>query len=334
MGKKSEGKKPSMTPDERRSKMVESFVAQLEKGVAPWAPGWKNLGLSGGAPMNATSKRRYGGGNAILLWASQLDFGYRSSMWMTFNQGVKMGATVRKGEKATWLVAPPIRVADEAKQKAGQKDATKLIWPNRAIFVFNLDQFDNVPEGMLPKPLPPADESMRHPESERILGEYLTREGIPVSHAGDRAYYSIDKDSITLPTFEQFAVAAKEGTASRYYSTFAHECGHSTGAEKRLNRPFRNAFGTVDYGLEELVAEQTAAFFCAEVGIEGQLGHAEYLGSWASKIKAEPKVLFDAATQANKAISLILGPNARANEPESEEKEDAPVTAEATADAE
>lgn len=312
--------KEKMSMDERRAKMVEAFVQQLEQGVAPWAPGWAKLGLSGGSPMNAITKRRYGGGNAMLLWASQLALGYRSSRWMTFNQGQTIGATVRKGEKATWITPPPFKVPDEAKRKAGDVEATKMVWPNRSLFVFNLDQFDDLPEGMIPSPPEPVDPSLRHPKAEQVLHDYLTREGISVEEGGDAAFYNINRDSIRLPLFEQFV--ARTG-AERYYSTFAHECGHSTGAEKRLNRPFRNAFGTVDYGLEELVAELTAAFFCAELGLDGELGHAEYLGAWASKIKAEPKVLFESATAASRALKLILGPHAEQDAPQTvEEKEE------------
>ena len=55
--------------------------------------------------------------------------------------------------------------------------------------------------------------------TERVIQE----SGIHVAHVrGDRAFYNLQSDTVTLPEREQFA------TANGYYQTALHELGHAT----------------------------------------------------------------------------------------------------------
>ena len=70
-----------------------------------------------------------------------------------------------------------------------------------------------------------------------------------------------------------------------YYEALFHECGHSTGNSKRLDRKGITGFdhfGSNNYGKEELVAEYTAAFLCQEAGMERQTidNLAAYIKNW------------------------------------------------------
>lgn len=95
-----------------------------------------------------------------------------------------------------------------------------------------------------------------------ILETYTQREDIEVKYRlQDQAFYCITDDTITLPELKQFS-SEKEALA-----TFAHECGHSTGAKKRLNREFGENFGNVKYSKEELVAEYCSMFFLLNNGL-------------------------------------------------------------------
>ena len=57
--------------------------------------------------------------------------------------------------------------------------------------------------------------------------------------------------------------------------------------------------------MEELVAELSAAFVCAEIGIDGKLQHAEYISSWVAKLKEDKNAIFTAASAARKASDYL-----------------------------
>ncbi len=90
-----------------------------------------------------------------------------------------------------------------------------------------------------------------------------------------------------------------------YYATNLHELGHWTGAEMRLNRDLAGSFGTRKYAAEELVAELTAAFLCAHLGIEGELRHAGYIESWVELLKNDERAIFTAASKASQAADYL-----------------------------
>jgi antirestriction protein ArdC len=126
----------------------------------------------------------------------------------------------------------------------------------------------------------------------------------------DRAYYSPGGDFVGMPSPEQF----KSG--EDYYSVLFHELTHSTGHESRLNRKGVSgadgqwsAFGSQSYSKEELVAEMGAAFLCGQAGIvERTLDNsAAYIKSWLSRLKDDPRLVVQAAAQAQKAADFILG---------------------------
>ena len=105
-----------------------------------------------------------------------------------------------------------------------------------------------------PEPIKPND-------WDRIKGAESFFDGIDVDlrHGGNRACYNLASDHVQMP--ERGAFHDAEG----YYSTLAHECGHWTGSERRLDRQFGKRFGNQTYAFEELIAELSAAFTCAHL---------------------------------------------------------------------
>ena len=110
-----------------------------------------------------------------------------------------------------------------------------------------------------------------------------------------------------MPLREQFTEPAE------YYSTLFHELGHSTGHASRLNRLTSSAnaaFGSDDYGREELVAELTAACVLNTCGIETPRSFrnsASYIDNWLRAIRGDNRLIISAAGKAEKAVSLIMG---------------------------
>jgi antirestriction protein ArdC len=73
----------------------------------------------------------------------------------------------------------------------------------------------------------------------------------------------------------------------------------------RLNRDLKNRFGTKAYAAEELVAELTAAFLCAHLGIQGELRHAGDIADWIRLLKEDDRAIFTAASKASQAAEFL-----------------------------
>lgn len=120
----------------------------------------------------------------------------------------------------------------------------------------------------------------------------------------DKAYYRPSTDEIVLPTKEQFDIDGCDHYAAgqEYYSTMLHEMAHSTGVEKRLNRPMKE-----NYGREELVAELTAAVCGKALGFAAsvQENNAAYLKDWIEQIKEQPRFLVSVLNDVSKAFAMI-----------------------------
>ncbi|MCP4119124.1 MAG: ArdC family protein, partial [Desulfobacteraceae bacterium] len=122
--------------------ITDTIVALLEKSVVPWHKPWS---VPGGEPQNLTSRKPYRGINPFLLNLVP----YASPFWLTFNQARKLGATVRKGEKASriwfWKFWTPSRKEDRSRDR-NEIDTRDLrsIPVLRRYSVFNVEQCDGL----------------------------------------------------------------------------------------------------------------------------------------------------------------------------------------------
>ena len=132
--------------------------------------------------------------------------------------------------------------------------------------------------------------------------EFFSRINARVLHTGNRAFYSPDTDAITLPPFPAFF------TPLDYYSTRGHETGHWTSASSRCDRQLGKRFGDQAYSVEELVAELTAAFTLAHLGLssEPRPDHAQYIASWLKVLRADRRAIFTAASKAQQATDYLI----------------------------
>ncbi|PWL58075.1 MAG: hypothetical protein DBY35_14505 [Bacteroidales bacterium] len=117
----------------------------------------------------------------------------------------------------------------------------------------------------------------------------------------DRAYYSVSKDHIVVPTKEQFV------DGESFYGTLLHEMTHSTGAESRLGRLKACTFGDKDYAREELVAELGSALICQQNGIQKHVkgDSAAYLKSWLTELEESPDFIRTVMSDVKKATAVI-----------------------------
>jgi antirestriction protein ArdC len=271
--------------------ITDRIVARLRAGVVPWRQPWSSKGF-GAMPRNASTDRAYSGANVLLLWSRAQESGFSDPRWLTFRQAKELGANVRKGEKGETViyVSKVIREDDDGTQRA--------IPFLKAYTVFNLAQCDNLPAKLIaPNAARPVNPNAR----DAIADAFLASTGATIRHGEARAYYRPDGDLVNLPPFETFT------NASRYYGVAFHELGHWTGAEKRLNRTFGKRFGDRAYSAEELVAELTSAFLCAEFGFDNDGQDAAYIATWIKFFEEHDKAIVTAAAAASRAVEYMRG---------------------------
>jgi antirestriction protein ArdC len=281
--------------------VAETIINQLEQGTAPWRKEWVS---SGYVPKSLSTKKPYTGINHWLLSFTAMAQEFESPWWGTFKQVKAMGGSVRKGEKGSPVV---LYKSIDSKVTEGEIEVERKAVIVTYFTVFNAEQVeweDGAPAYEKPKARAHAEIIL---SAQKVVDGYYKREqDLIITYAGDRAFYSPSKDSITVPTPETFT------SDEAFYATLFHEMGHSTGHEKRLNREGvieNHYFGSELYSEEELVAEFTSAFLSSETGIAPSTidNSASYIASWLKALKNEPKMLVKAVARAQSASDYILG---------------------------
>ena len=313
-----------MKHDEFHRRFADAIIEQIKRGTAPWQKPW-----GAGEPVlpsNVDTGRPYAGGNSLHLAAVRQARGYGDTRWGTYRQIRTRGGQVRKGERGTRILAfrdhrkvaatdargRPLRNAEGNRVYRRERLATPIV---RQYTVFNADQADGLPD----RPGPGAEPLWKvHQAAERVIAD----SGVPIRYmSGDRAFYSLEKDEITLPDRVQFP------SANHYYQTALHELGHSTGHPDRMNRAtlivgMAEGFGSPAYAKEELRAEISAMMTGDRVGV----GHdpsrgAAYVEAWIAALEEDPREIRRAAADAQKISDFVL---ARSRERQAE-REAAPV---------
>src|SRR5437762_1388141 len=277
-------------------RVTSQIVNAIEQGVSNWRMPWHTSGKFAFSPINVASKKPYRGINTLCLWAAAQAKGYERGEWATYNQWQERKAQVRKGEKATTVVFWKFANSSAETQEDGEErtvSGSRLLF-TRGYSVFNAAQVD----GYTPKLDADAPIEQRIESAEQFFSRINAR----LTHQGNRAFYSPADDSITLPPFAAFF------TPMDYYSTRAHETGHWTAKADRCNRELGKRFGDNAYSIEELIAELTAAFTLAHLGLssEPREDHAQYIASWLRVLKADKRAIFTAASKAQQAADFMI----------------------------
>ena len=302
--------KPNKT-DEYHRQFADQIVEQIRQGNAPWQRPWKPG--EDCLPKNLSSDKEYRGGNSIYLSVAQGAKGYSDNRWGTYKQIEAAGGHVRKGERGTRILSfqdhKQIAVTDKAGKPVTDGEGKrvyryeKLDHPMvRQYTVFNADQADGL---KLPERPSQQPEWKAHENAEAVI----RASGVRINHvAGDRAFYNLHTDKVTLPERGQFP------SASHYYQTALHELGHATGHESRLNRQslqegVKAGFGSEAYAKEELRAEISAMMTGQRVGV----GHdpsrgAAYVESWLKALQDDPREIYRASSEAQKMSDHLVAP--------------------------
>jgi antirestriction protein ArdC len=271
------------------------LVAMAANPQAQWVMPW-HVPTCSALPLNAATGQSYRGVNTVSLWCEAALKGYETPYWATYRQWQALGAQVRKGEKATpvvfWKIdqGPDKEDAEEADLE-GQTTKRRVI--ARGYSVFSADQVDGWT----------APEVLRRPVEGRIpeAEAFLFHLGADIRHGGGEAYYRPDADHIQMPRLEHFREPLD------YYATLAHELGHWSGARDRLARDLAPRFRADAHAAEEMVAELTAAFQMARLGLcsTPRPDHAPYIAHYHRILGRDPTAIFTAAAQAQRAVDFL-----------------------------
>ena len=264
--------------------VTDRIIAELESGAAPWIKPWK---AGSAEDQNIISKKPYQGINRLILGMS----GFAMPYWASFKQWQDLGGSVKKEEKGTHIVFYSPIAKDTVNPENGNIEQS-IYHCLKSYVVFNAAQVEGI-EFEQTKPVLPDFNPVP------ALEDRILKTGANIKHNGSQAFYRPSEDSITMPAKNTFI------DESNYYATVLLELTHWSGAKHRLDRTKGKRFADTAYAFEELVAELGAAFLCQDYGIQGDLRHADYIGSWLKCLKDDNKAIFNAAALAQKAADYI-----------------------------
>jgi antirestriction protein ArdC len=267
--------------------MTDRILTLLDQGTVPWQQPWDP---TTGVPRNLFSQRPYRGINIWLLTA----MGYASPFWATFKQVKTAGGTVRKGARGVPVVF--WKVYTTADHETGEEEQRFVL---KYFTVFNAAQLEGVAVpaiAVTPHRFTPIERCAQ------LVDAMPQRPAI--IHGHQRAFYTPATDTLHMPSPACFQ------SPEAYYATLWHEVTHATGHPSRLNRATLTdlcLFGDPTYAKEELVAEMGASYLCGVCGIANATldTSAAYLQSWMEVLRHDPKMLVQAAGQAQKAADYI-----------------------------
>lgn len=294
-----------MKQNKARQLLSNKFMEALKEDKIPWKRGWRTS-----QPYNAVSGNNYHGVNNLLLSFIAHEKGYSDPRWCTFKQAADNNWHINKGEKGTpiefWSLYD-----SETKKKLTPAEAYKLknelsledyqerVHPLSEIYtVFNAEQISKIPELTVENNLVDVKSLI---EKRDVLIENM---GVNFLEQGWEAYYSKDRDLLSLPPVQEF------NSNYEYFAVLLHEGAHATGHEKRLNRDLSGIKGSASYAKEELRAEIASAFVSQEIGFEQTEAnidnHKAYLQSWIEVLENNPDELYAAIKDAQKISDYLI----------------------------
>ena len=320
--------------DEILKKFADMMVKIIKKANANnWKKGW--MGVNGsiqGLPQNI-SGRTYSGGNSFFLMFNTAEKGYKTPVYMTFNQAKEQNLHVKSGEKSVPIFKWGLSIKDENGKRVSEEDYNAMSQEERATMdvrpfpkmfhVFNIDQTNL--EEVNKKKYDAIVARFQTPEQEvkdtegmyvnealdRMFEQKAWHANIQYDKPADQAFYRPSTDTIVLPMKEQFKLGKTPEEVyhdgMEYYSTALHEMAHSTGHESRLDRKF-GAQGTDNYAHEELIAEMTSALVGSTMGFDRKIleNNANYLSGWLSRLRDKPETITTIMTDVGKASDMII----------------------------
>lgn len=268
---------------------VLNALDSMENKIFPWVREWKTLDTN---YRNAFSGHTYSGIHNILTVMLE---NRKDCRYLSFNQIKKAGGKLKKGSKATHLIAWKITKKIDSISKE-----EKIIPFAKDVCVFSVE--DCVGLNLKPINNNIFDYSIK---PDQRVEELINKHNIKVNNIeSNKAFYNPQDDSITMPLASQFI------NQKSHSGCCIHEIIHWTA--KRVNRDCSNySFDVEERALEELVAELGSMFICKNLGIDGYMdqNNLAYIKSWKSATKGKngDRFIYKACSLAEKACKFLIG---------------------------
>jgi antirestriction protein ArdC len=281
--------------------ITDRIIQAIEKGAGEFKLPWHRPAGSIARPVNIATEKGYRGINVVTLWVEAQIKGYSVPVWGTYKQMKAAGCQVKRGEQASLIVFyKELEFARDDAQSEGDDD-TRSVWMARGYWVFNVEQTDGyqMPER------PPVAVIERN---ERVES-FMAATGFDIRYGGHAAYYRPSEDYIQMPEKGLFTGTDTSSATEALYATLLHEAAHATGHSSRLDRKFTGRMPKDAVANEELLAELSAAFLCADLEVAPHLrdDHAHYIAHWLEILRGDKKAIFAAAAAANRAVEYLHG---------------------------
>lgn len=276
--------------------ITQQIIEALQTAEPFDLPWYQNSGL----PTNAITDNTYQGINTVSLWVASRKKAYYSNLWATYKQWQSIGASVKRGEKASPIIIyKPLYDDNEISDEFTYQEPKKVLIKSAA--VFNAEQVIGIDDA------PISNDSIVQAIALQDADNFITNTKANITYHGDKAYYSPSTDTIVLPPKELFKATKTSTATENLYSTTFHELTHWTSHESRCNRDMTARFGTASYAMEELIAELGASFLCAQLNVSAspRQDHANYIKSWIKVLQDDNKALFFAAARASEATKYL-----------------------------
>lgn len=224
--------------------ITDKIIAELESGRVPWVQPWGTSKASLDMPRNGKTGDRYSGINILILWDAVVANGFSTNSFLTFRQALVLGGNVRKGEHGTTVVYAHRFTPDSERRRASEDGREPGSIPFlKRYTVFSTDQCEGLPERIAAPP-PPVPDGLILPEAEALIAAT----GADFRIGGDRAFYAPGHDYVQVPRPDAYF------DPINWHRTAFHELSHWVGGRNRLDRDQSGAFGSKEYGREELIA--------------------------------------------------------------------------------
>jgi antirestriction protein ArdC len=315
MGYKKSGKTAKEVHEDIVKSITDKFLACLDQGKIPWKQPW-NSKCNGFIKADG---KCYNFMNTFMLimqggnpseYVTMAEIHRRSGLqpkdpkvWSLFNR--EADGSIPKPLR---VYGYPMRTLKEKDPKTGKlvdkldENGNPIVFRSHHITSFSVWEVGrqvNVPLKFNKK----VKEFKNNPiaECEMTAMNYLSREGIKLTHNASRAYYSPTTDEISLPSMTQFF------SSELFYGSLYHEMAHSTGADSRLKRNIEKR-DRESYSMEELVAEITACMLLHDQGVSTDATDKDsvsYVQGWAKALRSDPEMVAKACAYAETAANFI-----------------------------
>jgi hypothetical protein len=244
--------------------------------------------------MNYTTLKPYRGWNVPLLSYVPCDlFITKSNAEKDYNATLKPNATPYV--VVAWFPKPKRKgeTDEEYKKRTGFWG-----WTYRAFTVYPITDVEGLPVKELS--VDKLSKNKRNESADQFIERVLNKFGIKKVEGGNRTYYNVLDNTITIPLITRFV------SENNYYIDLFKEIISATGMPTILKRYKDNDTKDEDYSKEQLVVEIGSAGLCHIFGMDVPKSSAFHVDKWMQTLDAEPEILLSASSLAEKAIDYLF----------------------------